>query len=412
MSIAGSDLRVANKSSFLVVANAQPAVRSQQQVSHSSPPKHGLPDKAGRQNNHRALDQDTLRDSDTGLYHEEYFNELLALEQKRCERSKDPIFLMRADLSACADPAERRDIARSMMDVFSDATRDTDVKGWQVAGLVIGVIFTGMSGKDPRHFANKCLGRFGSSLGMESSSRIKISWQVFPEEFPKPGVGDGPRQNVPLAPRRDTKRRIDLVAKRFIDIVGSLFALMLFAPVLAGIALWIRMTSAGPVLFKQERIGLGGKPFMLLKFRSMYVNNDASIHQEFVKHLIATGAGTDGTYKITNDPRVTPAGRILRKTSLDELPQFINVLKGDMSLVGPRPPIMYEYEEYDLWHKHRVLDIKPGITGLWQVAGRSVTTFDEMVRMDIKYIREWSLWLDIKIILKTPLAMLKGNGAY
>ena len=113
-----------------------------------------------------------------------------------------------------------------------------------------------------------------------------------------------------------------------------------------------------------------------------------------------------------DDERQTFIGRFLRKTSLDELPQFINVLKGDMSLVGPRPPIMYECEDYDLWHRHRVLHMKPGITGLWQVTGRSVTTFDEMVRMDIKYIREWSLWLDIRIILKTPVAALVGNGAY
>jgi lipopolysaccharide/colanic/teichoic acid biosynthesis glycosyltransferase len=126
----------------------------------------------------------------------------------------------------------------------------------------------------------------------------------------------------------------------------------------------------------------------------------------------SAGAGSDGSYKIKNDSRVTPVGRILRKTSLDEFPQFINVLKGDMSLVGPRPPINYECEDYDLWHRRRILDVKPGITGLWQVTGRSITTFDEMVRMDIKYIREWSLWLDIRIILKTPLAMLMGNGAY
>ena len=370
------------------------------------------------QNGRRALDQVMLRDSDTGLYHEEYFNELLALEQKRCERSKDPIFLMLADLSAFADLSERQKIAKAMMEVLSDATRDTDVKGWQVEDSVVGVMFTEMTGKEPaspfapRHLANKCLGRLGSSLGMERFSRIQISWQVFPEEFPKPDVGEGPRPQVSPRSQGDIRKRVALVAKRLLDIVGSLFALILFTPVLAGIAVWIRMTSEGSVLFRQERIGLGGKPFMLLKFRSMYANNDASIHQEFVKHLIATGAGTDGIYKITNDPRVTPVGRILRKTSLDELPQFINVLKGDMSLVGPRPPLMYECEDYDLWHRHRVLDMKPGITGLWQVTGRSITTFDEMVRLDIRYIREWSLWLDIRIILKTPLVMLLGDGGY
>jgi lipopolysaccharide/colanic/teichoic acid biosynthesis glycosyltransferase len=119
-----------------------------------------------------------------------------------------------------------------------------------------------------------------------------------------------------------------------------------------------------------------------------------------------------GTYKITKDPRVTPVGHFLRKTSLDELPQFFNVLLGDMSLVGPRPAIPYECEEYDVWHRRRLLEMKPGITGLWQVRGRSATTFDEMVRIDIKYVQEWSLWLDIKIILQTPWVVLKGKGAY
>ena len=115
---------------------------------------------------------------------------------------------------------------------------------------------------------------------------------------------------------------------------------------------------------------------------------------------------------MTNDPRVTPLGRFLRKTSLDELPQFINVLKGDMSLVGPRPPIPYEFENYDTWHRRRVLEAKPGITGLWQVMGRSRTTFDEMVRLDLQYIRDQSFWLDLKILVKTPVAVLSGSGAY
>jgi lipopolysaccharide/colanic/teichoic acid biosynthesis glycosyltransferase len=119
-----------------------------------------------------------------------------------------------------------------------------------------------------------------------------------------------------------------------------------------------------------------------------------------------------GTYKITRDPRVTQVGKFLRKTSLDELPQFLNVLMGDMSLVGPRPPIPYECAEYDIWHRGRVLEMKPGITGFWQVKGRSTTTFDEMVRMDIKYVQDWSLWMDIKILLQTPWVVLRGKGAY
>ncbi len=151
----------------------------------------------------------------------------------------------------------------------------------------------------------------------------------------------------------------------------------------------------------------------------MHVANDASIHKEYVTKLIAnamdgTTAGRNGscTYKLTNDPRVTRVGKLLRRTSLDELPQFLNVLIGDMSLVGPRPPIPYEFACYDIWHKGRLLAVKPGITGLWQVGGRSRVKFDEMVRLDLKYARSWSVWLDLKILVKTPGAVLSGEGAY
>jgi lipopolysaccharide/colanic/teichoic acid biosynthesis glycosyltransferase len=150
----------------------------------------------------------------------------------------------------------------------------------------------------------------------------------------------------------------------------------------------------------------------------MYVNNDSRIHEEYVKQFIVGASGTEQTsanqqklYKLAADPRITPLGRILRNTSLDELPQFLNVLRGEMSLVGPRPPVVYEFRRYDLWHKQRLLAVKPGITGLWQVDGRSRVKFDEMVRLDIRYARSWSLWLDIKILLQTPRAVLSGNGA-
>ena len=147
--------------------------------------------------------------------------------------------------------------------------------------------------------------------------------------------------------------------------------------------------------------------FKLLKFRTMVVNAE-----QLIKDLEKYNEADGPLFKMKNDPRVTAMGRFLRKTSLDELPQLLNVLKGDMSLVGPRPPIPYEFECYDLWHRRRVLEAKPGITGLWQVSGRSRTTFDDMVRLDLRYIRNRSLWLDFKIILKTPLAVLSGAGAY
>ena len=157
---------------------------------------------------------------------------------------------------------------------------------------------------------------------------------------------------------------------------------------------------------------------MFLKFRSMYFENDAEIHREYIRQFISAGEDhqrpddSNGVYKIKDDPRVTRIGRFLRKTSLDELPQFFNVLRGEMSLVGPRPPIPYEVEIYGVWHRRRFLEAKPGITGLWQVEGRSRVKFDEMVRLDLKYAKTWSPWLDIKILLRTPAAVLRGSGAY
>jgi lipopolysaccharide/colanic/teichoic acid biosynthesis glycosyltransferase len=166
------------------------------------------------------------------------------------------------------------------------------------------------------------------------------------------------------------------------------------------------------MFFCQKRVGRYGKEFNFYKFRTMYAGNDPRIHHEYVARLIAGDlAESNGVYKIVNDPRITPLGRFLRKTSLDELPQFVNVLKDDMSLVGPRPPLPYEFERYQTWHKRRVLELKPGLTGLWQVEGRSRTTFDEMVRMDIRYAIERSFWIDIKILLQTPAAMFTGKGA-
>jgi lipopolysaccharide/colanic/teichoic acid biosynthesis glycosyltransferase len=159
------------------------------------------------------------------------------------------------------------------------------------------------------------------------------------------------------------------------------------------------------------RIGKMGKPFKMLKFRSMYVNASETAHKEFISRFIKESCRTEMPAKLTNDRRITPVGRFIRKTSLDELPQLWNVLVGEMSLVGPRPPLPYETEQYAPWHRRRILEAKPGVTGLWQVTGRSRTTFDEMVRLDLRYARKRSLWTDIKILLKTPAAVIGGKGA-
>jgi lipopolysaccharide/colanic/teichoic acid biosynthesis glycosyltransferase len=187
-----------------------------------------------------------------------------------------------------------------------------------------------------------------------------------------------------------------------------------FGPVLLCVAAAVKLTSKGPVFFRQQRVGEAGEPFTMFKFRTMQVNADHRIHQEYVEKFIqnqAATSGKDAVFKLVNDPRVTSVGDFLRRSSLDELPQFWNVLRGDMSLVGPRPPLPYEVARYKRWHRRRVLEAKPGITGLWQVTGRSRTTFDEMVRLDLRYARTRSVWNDLHILLATPKAVLSGKGA-
>ena len=205
--------------------------------------------------------------------------------------------------------------------------------------------------------------------------------------------------------------------KRALDIVGAIVGLILFSPIFLLTAVLIKATSRGPILFKQTRVGYGGKAFTFLKFRSMFHNCDDRLHQEYVKKLINgkngelnKGCHDRPLYKIEDDPRITPIGKLLRKASIDELPQLWNVLHGDMSLVGPRPPISYELEEYKKWHFRRILEVKPGITGLWQVSGRNRTTFNEMVRLDLFYAKNWSLALDIKILFKTIRILLIPDG--
>jgi exopolysaccharide biosynthesis polyprenyl glycosylphosphotransferase len=236
---------------------------------------------------------------------------------------------------------------------------------------------------------------------------VRLSCHIFPED----GIPN--RIFYSDHERKQRSSKTPATIKRAIDIAGSLAALLILSPLFAAIAAFIKATSHGPVFFRQKRVGQFGKEFTFLKFRSMYVNNDPAIHQEYIRNLIEKKVNdSNGTFKIRNDPRVTTIGRFLRKSSLDELPQFMNVLKGDMSLVGPRPPIFYEFERYSLWHRRRIVEARPGITGEWQVHGRSRTTFDEMVRMDLRYIRNQSLWLDLKILAKTPFVVLSGNGAY
>jgi lipopolysaccharide/colanic/teichoic acid biosynthesis glycosyltransferase len=198
------------------------------------------------------------------------------------------------------------------------------------------------------------------------------------------------------------------MTKRLLDVTIAFVALVLFSPLLALVALVIRLDSSGPALFKQRRVGRWGKEFIVYKFRTMYYKADEVIHREFAKKYIRGQGEKDeqGCFKPKNDSRITRIGRILRQTSLDELPQLINVLKGDMSLVGPRPAVRYEVEEYERWQMRR-LAVLPGMTGLAQISGRSGLTFEKIIRLDIEYIEKRSVFADLKIALLTlPMLIL------
>ena len=216
-----------------------------------------------------------------------------------------------------------------------------------------------------------------------------------------------PGQGMPLFELRPpVLAGTDWILKRAFDLVVSAAAALLLLPFWILIALAIKLDSPGPVLFRDRRIGVGEREFGMLKFRTMVL--DAPERQdELEEQNEAAGA----LFKIRDDPRVTRAGRFLRKLSLDELPQLLNVLRGEMSLVGPRPLPLRDYARLDSWHRKRYL-VLPGITGLWQISGRSTLTFDDLVRLDFYYIENWSIWLDISILLKTPFAILSGRGAY
>ena len=357
---------------------------------------------------------------DAKVLPEEHFHRMICLERKRAERSGKPFLLMLLDTGRVARTEKNGKVLQNIFSALALSTRDTDVIGWYQDQSVVGVMFTEIAVDLKKSILGTMLVRVSSALRdcltLEQFSQINISFHLFPEEWgeetPTP-----PQESVlyPDLRQEDGRKRVSRSFKRIMDVVGASLAIVLFSPLFLTIAIAVKLSSKGPIFFRQPRIGQFGRRFTFLKFRSMYVNNSSEIHKEYVRKLIAGKAdqkGRDGVFKITDDPRVTRVGRILRRTSLDELPQFWNVMRGDMSLVGPRPPVPYEVEAYDVWHRRRLLEARPGITGLWQVNGRSRTKFDEMVRLDLQYARKQSLWLDLKILLRTPAAVVSGDGAY
>lgn len=360
--------------------------------------------------------------SERGALDEESFKRALAIERKRTERSKSPFVLMLLDV---ANPNSEKAAAalQIVISVLLASSRDTDLVGWYKSRTTIGALFTGLLSGDKSTILMTVLSRVTETLrrdlNFEQFNLISISLHYYPDDWDENGPGrpSNPALYPDLSNQAGGKQPL-LILKRGIDIMGGLALSLICLPVCVLIAIAIKSTSKGPILFRQMRVGQHGKQFVFLKFRSMYVDNDHSIHREYVTKLINSAKPADGSrqsgtvYKLTRDNRITPIGRFLRKTSLDELPQFLNVLLGDMSLVGPRPPIPYELAVYQTWHRRRLLEVKPGITGLWQVTGRSTVDFDAMVRLDLRYATAWTPWLDIKILLRTPLAVIRGAGAY
>jgi len=359
---------------------------------------------------------------------EETFKRMIAIERKRTERSRKPFLLMLLETGEYHTSEKNGKVIANVLSALLESTRETDVIGWYKDHSSVGAMFTELVIDDRSSILSTMLSRVSGilqdKLTFEQFNQVSISFHFFPDKWDDevPQRPSNPTLYPDLS-KRDDDTRLFSGIKRVMDIIGGSLILVLCSPVFLIIALAIKVSSKGPVFFRQRRVGQYGKPFTFLKFRSMYFDNDPGVHREYVTQLIAgqaerhptngNGNGNGaGVYKLTNDSRITRLGTFLRRTSLDELPQVLNVLTGEMSLVGPRPALPYEVAAYQTWHRRRVLEVKPGITGLWQVSGRCRIKFDEAVRLDIRYARNWSPWLDIKILLRTPRAVWSGEGAY
>jgi lipopolysaccharide/colanic/teichoic acid biosynthesis glycosyltransferase len=344
----------------------------------------------------------------------EKFNQILDRERARSDRNGHGFsvisYVIKPDAIYCPS-------TRLLLRVLPKRIRITDEIGW-VDDERIGILLYSASQDDARIFAEQIDEKIKLSTG--TSPRFTIYAYPAANDWPGNGKGRGVRdesKNSPTIFVAGNNPTPDIILatnhriprwKRLMDMAGACLGLIVCAPLFLLIAVYIKTVSPGPVFFRQERIGLGGKPFVFWKFRTMKVDVDTTAHQQLLAELIKGGGHSKGgdkpMTKLDHDPQIIPFGKILRKTCIDELPQLINVLLGDMSLIGPRPPIRYEVDNYDRWHQAR-LATTPGMTGLWQVSGKNKLTFREMVRLDIRYLRKRSMWQDLKIFFLTPRAI-------
>jgi len=354
--------------------------------------------------NHHQLNVEEL------FYDSSFFNQL-RLEKLRAHRSKTTLSIILLTLDKVTE-GESINLNKTL-DAVRARIRNTDISGF-VNHNTIGILLPDTNENGAKEICGKLLNgdknpQFSATISSYPDhifESLAKTGSIRPDAFPF-GLENS------IGPSW-----FKLLLKRGVDILGSIIGIVIFMPVMLITALAIKVTSPGAVIFKQIRLGKQGTPFTFYKFRSMYVNRDDQIHRDYIQDFIKghhekvnQGDAEEPLFKIKSDPRITRIGRFIRKTSIDELPQFFNVLKGDMSLVGPRPPLPYEAEKYEPWHLRRILDMKPGITGLWQVEGRSKTGWDDTVRLDIRYINNWSFMLDMKILLKTVKVVLRCRGA-
>ena len=354
--------------------------------------------------NHHQLNVEEL------FYDSSFFNQL-RLEKLRAHRSKTTLSIILLTLDKVTE-GESINLNKTL-DTVRERIRNTDISGF-VNHNTIGILLPDTNENGAREICGKLIN--GDKNPQFSATVSSYPDHIF-ESLAKTGSIRPDAFPFGLENSRGSSW-FKLLSKRGVDILGSIIGIIIFMPVMLITALAIKVTSPGPVIFKQIRLGKQGTPFTFYKFRSMHVNTDDQIHRDYIRDFIKghnekvnQGDAEEPLFKIKSDPRITRVGRFIRKTSIDELPQFFNVLKGDMSLVGPRPPLPYEAEKYEPWHLRRILEMKPGITGLWQVEGRSKTGWDDTVRLDIRYINNWSFMLDMKILLKTVKVVLRCRGA-
>jgi len=358
----------------------------------------------------RAVASPTARSGFEQILPLEAFLNDLHREKRRAERSQAPLSMVLYRIGGASTESARQ--AEQLVELLYREKRVTDFIG-HVGDDMVAVLCPDTDGSGVKGFMQKIDSK-ADSLPFAAVAA------TYPDDL-FDSIANGthtPRDIQPfMAAEPMDQRGRAYPLKRMLDISGALAALCLLAPLMAVVAIAVAVSSRGPVIFKQTRVGKGGFPFTFYKFRSMRTDADDRIHRDFVANLIQSGDapptadGMAGPFKLKADPRFTPVGRLIRKTSIDELPQLFNVLKGDMSLVGPRPPIPYEAAKYQAWHLRRLLSVNPGMTGIWQVEGRSRVPFNEMVRMDLRYIRNCSLGLDLRILAKTVPAVLSCDGA-